>query len=210
MLKQDLLKYLGLLATTWISRDATLQLERVPAGIVIETVSQSRRAFDEPERIDLYRLLAQDERSEVRDYLKRWLIDDKHLSDLRKLAEDTDPRVQALTAEILRAKLFRAHPDDQTAWATLFALALEPGPRLTLAKALDGNVPGEADYLYVLANDGDVSIRQKALDTTLRRVDRSPQLELREGFLDIFESRLHDPVRTVRKKARRGFVRARA
>lgn len=213
MLKQELLKYLGLLATTWMSRDVALQLERVPAEIVIDTVGQARNAFDEAKRLDLYRLLAQDQRGEIRAHLKQWLIDDEHLSDLRRLALDADPRVQALTADALNTKLRGARPEDQEAWATLFALALEPGPRLTLAQALDESVPGETDYLYVLANDGDVAVRHAALRTTLRRVEQTQArtlLERREDFCDIFESRLHDPVRAVRKKARRGLARSSA
>lgn len=214
MLAQELLKYLGILATTWMSRNVAPELMRVPAEMVVETVRQSRSTVDEAHRLGLYRLLAQDQRQEVRGHLRQWLIDDKYLTDLRKLAEDSDHRVRALAADALREKLFRARPDEQTAWATLFALSLESGPRWALASALDGNVPDESDYLYVLANDGDVSVRKAALDATLRGAERARSsengIESREAFVDIFESRLQDPVRTIRKKARRGFADASA
>lgn len=214
MLTQDLLKYLGILATTWMSRNVAPELVRIPAEVVVEAVGQSRGAVGEVDRLSLYRLLAQDQRQEVRDHLRKWLVDDKYLTDLRNLAEDSDPRVRALAAEALREKLSRARPDEQTAWATLFALSLESGPRLALANALDGNVPDEADYLYVLANDADVAVRHAALNATLRRAERvraaESGVETQEAFADIFESRLTDPVRTIRKKARRGFAEASA
>jgi hypothetical protein len=214
MLTQDLLKYLGILATTWMSRNVAPELERVPAEIVVEAVEQSRGSVGEADRLGLYRLLAQDQREEVRGHLRKWLRDDKHLTDLRKLAEDSDERVRALAADVLREKLARARPDEQTAWATTFALSLESGPRLALARALGGNVPDEADYLYVLANDGDASVRMAALEATLRLAQAARATEkgteIRESFVDIFESRLEDPVRTIRKKARRGFTQASA
>lgn len=212
VLTQELLKYLGLLATTWMSGNGALVLERVPANVVVSPVAQAKSGFFESERVELYRLLAHDQRSEVRARLKGWLTRNEQLTELRQLAEDEHPDVQTLTASALREKLQRAQPEDQTGWATLFALALKPGPRLTLANALNENVPGETDYLYVLANDANIDVREAAVDATLTQLHKALAFGstqgLQDALKDVLESRLHDPVPAIRKMARRGFVRA--
>ncbi len=212
MLTQELLKYLGILATSWMSRDAVLDLERVPTWSVVDSVNESRSALNQPDRVAIYRLLAKDQRQEVRARLTQVLMEDQHLGDVHHLAEELDPRVQALAAEVLRIRLAQAPPELRTEVATLFALSLKPGPRLTLARALHGNVPAECDFLYVLANDANALVRDAALSVTLENLGRSPEpgisCQTGGGVLDVVESRLHDPSARIRKKARRGFIQA--
>lgn len=209
MLSHELLKYLGVFATTWMSGDVGVELERLPTDVVISAVDDAKYSFPEAERVSLYRMLAHDGRKEVYLRLKSSLIDSDKLTELRLLSEDEDPNVQQVTADALRSRLDRSKPDEQTRVATLFALSLRAGPRMTLARALDGNVPHETDYLYVLANDANVRIRTIALESSRRMLTRETLSkntpEVQEGLRELFETRLHDPVEAVRKLARRGY-----
>jgi hypothetical protein len=213
MVPQDLLKYFGILATSWVGGDLALELERVPASAVIEVVDEARHGFSDADRVSLYRLLAHDGRLEVYSRLKQSLARDNQLTALRQLAEYEDPEVQAVAVDALRMALNEAGVEERTALATSFALALSKGPRLTLARALSGNVEGEEDYLYVLANDADPQIRLAAVEGSRRLLaERTSTEELGpesgHAIAEIFESRLHDSVSAIRKQARRGFARA--
>jgi hypothetical protein len=215
MKPQELLKYFGVLATTWVGGDLDLALERVPSGVIMGAVDAAQNSLSVTERVDLYRFFAHDSRTEVHSRLKESLTEQRQLSELRLLAEDRDPDVQEIVVSALRTRLQSAAPEGRANLATSFALALSPGPRVALAKALPGNIPGETDYLYVLAQDADPNVRLAAVEASGRllrtptRVEESRSTQL-ASVREVFETRLFDPEGSVRKQARRGYAEASA
>jgi len=215
MLAQELLKYFGVLATAWAGGDLGTELERVPTAVVVGAVDEAQRTFDETDRVNLYRLLAHDARPEVYSRLRKSLASDQRLSSLRLLAQDDDPEVQGIVVDALRMRLSRANLEERTRLATSFALATGSGPRLILARSLSGSVPGEVDYLYVLANDADPRVRRAAVEATRRLLSvpvnettSDPQTLAAIG--EVFETRLHDSEDGIRKQARRAYADVRA
>jgi hypothetical protein len=189
------------------SAQAKTELAELPSELLADLVSEVEQSdADRGSRLGVLRLLAHDERDEVRARVAEaaswlWSSDDPSALDLlRSLVHDPASKVRAAAANGLTRALYLASPVERVELVCNFATSASAAERLAVARALSSRVPVlVADLaLEQLANDSEAEIRAAAVRAALERLEEAP-----DTYRRLAQDLREDSDRSVRRAARR-------